>query len=638
MNRLLKITTFAWFTLIGFILAIVVSSFVFWQATYYANKVGENWAIQHQSIYQKTSLVSQIRELIGYGGAIHHFKNYLLSGDKEFLDDAKAQLKSVSDKLSQYQQLPMERREQVTINKLVSFVDDYFAKLMEMERLQQRQLTNMDLYNLDAIEALKELENYLSGRQVKNSNELFDTIDNVLISILKSGTFAILLLLCFAGSVVWYFRCKLINPITAIQQAIKSFKQRDVFDYHPIVYEGAIPTEIEELMQVINEFTQAIINHQQQQKVVQKQLSKSELFLKTIFQNAAEGIIVVNEKGIIQKFNNAAGYFFNYQASEVIGQNVACLLSGYGKSQVTEFLAGELDIPFSKSIIKSNELVAVKKDGSEFPISIGVNEIKVDKELSYCAIIRDLTKDKQRESRLRQLAESAEQANQAKSQFLSSMSHELRTPLNAILGFAQLLSQDEQGLTEEQNDNVKQILTASRHLLSLINEILDLAQIESGKMTFALKAIDTNHWLTECIQWANGLALGKNITISDQSTAGLPSIIIDPLRGKQALLNILSNAIKYNCNDGSVTVTTELIDNDYLRISVADTGVGILQTDKQVIFERFERLSFDNSSIEGTGLGLALTKQIVEGMGGQIDFNSTPEVGTKFWIDLPIAK
>jgi PAS domain S-box-containing protein len=249
----------------------------------------------------------------------------------------------------------------------------------------------------------------------------------------------------------------------------------------------------------------------------------------------------------------------------------------------------------------------------------------------------DMTRIKRAEERVISAKESAEKANLAKSEFLSSMSHELRTPLNAILGYAQLFEYD-LNLTQQQMMNVREIRKAGAHLLQLINDVLDLAKIESGKMTVSLEPILVSRLLTESFTLVQPQADAKSIKLI--TTLGELQdhyVTADNVRFKQALINLLSNAIKYNAMGGEVEVSLHLLDNKMLRINVRDNGQGIPSHRQSEVFQPFNRLNAEFSSIEGSGVGLVITKQLVEMMNGCINFKSSEGIGTEFWIELPLA-
>jgi signal transduction histidine kinase/ActR/RegA family two-component response regulator len=236
-----------------------------------------------------------------------------------------------------------------------------------------------------------------------------------------------------------------------------------------------------------------------------------------------------------------------------------------------------------------------------------------------------------------QSALAADQANRAKSEFLSRMSHELRTPLNAILGFAQLLGIS--SLSVNDRESVEQISKAGKHLLDLINEVLDIARIESGRIDLSLEAINPTDVVLESLDLIRPLAAQSNIQllIKENLTDNRLRISADRQRLKQVLINLLSNAVKYNKKAGSVTVWLELPVAGRLRLNVTDTGIGIKSSKLEQLFMPFERLGAEQSRIEGSGIGLALTKRLTEAMGGQIGVSSQAGQGSTFFIELPVA-
>ncbi len=261
--------------------------------------------------------------------------------------------------------------------------------------------------------------------------------------------------------------------------------------------------------------------------------------------------------------------------------------------------------------------------------------------LGVFASARDITERKhldqllhEKNADLERATAIAEKANRGKSEFLSSMSHELRTPLNAILGFAQLIESGAPPPTPIQKLNLEQILRAGWYLLDLINEVLDLAQIDSGKIMLSLEPVSLAEVMNDCQTLVGPQADNRGITITCTPLESADFIEADRTRAKQVLINLLSNAIKYNRSGGAVTVSWALVDPDSIRISIQDTGFGIAAEQLAHLFQPFNRLGKESGPVEGTGIGLVVTKRLIELMGGAIGVDSTVGVGSVFWIEF----
>jgi PAS domain S-box-containing protein len=287
------------------------------------------------------------------------------------------------------------------------------------------------------------------------------------------------------------------------------------------------------------------------------------------------------------------------------------------------------------------KVLARRGDGSEFPVQISLSALPdTHGELQVTAAIRDVSEQTTLEGALRAAKDAADAANTAKSEFLSRMSHELRTPLNAVLGFAQLLELDD--LTEEQRDAVAQITHAGKHLLELINEVLDIARIESGRLSLSCEPVALAEVLEEVTDLIRPLAAGRRITIAHRTLADVHVYVLgDRQRLKQVLLNVMSNAIKYNRAGGRVDLewSVELPEDDLGEVSimVRDTGSGIPEDQLPKLFDPFERLGAEHTDVEGSGVGLAISLKLVQAMGGRIDVSSALGQGTTFTVVLPHA-
>jgi len=397
----------------------------------------------------------------------------------------------------------------------------------------------------------------------------------------------------------------------------------------------------------------------------QEALLKTGALQNAILNSANFSSIATDEKGVIQLFNVGAERMLGYTAADVVNKITPADISDPQELIArAKSLSVELGTPitpgFEALVFKASrgiediyELTYIRKDGSRFPAVVSVTALRDAQGaiIGFLLIGTDNTARKRVEAERALLYEAlqeknvelesarsvAEKANLAKSEFLSSMSHELRSPLNAILGFAQLMETGSPLPTPDQKANIDQILQAGWYLLELINEILDLALIESGRLSLSLEPMSLVDVMLECQAMIEPQAQKSGILMSFPRFEIPHFVVADRTRVKQVLINLLSNAIKYNRAQGAVEVTCGAGTAKRIRISVQDTGEGLSSEKRAQLFQPFNRLGQEASAEEGTGIGLVVSKRLVELMGGEIGVESTVGKGSVFWIELNLA-
>lgn len=376
-----------------------------------------------------------------------------------------------------------------------------------------------------------------------------------------------------------------------------------------------------------------------ERKLIEQAVQTSETRLRTILESAVDGIITIDSAGTIDSVNPSAEKIFGYHAAELNGRNISMLMPEPYRSAHDGYIQRYLTSGNAHIIGIGREMIGQRKDGSTFPLDLAVSETVLNGRRIITGIVRDITMRKHVEQELVQAKETAEQANRAKSEFLSNMSHELRTPMNAILGFAQLLDAADPPLVAAQQQDVKEILRAGQHLLELINELLDLARIEAGRMDISIEPVFVRSILDQCMQMVEPLLLRNQVSLQliEKDTTDCV-VMADRIRLRQVLLNLLSNAIKYNVPGGCVTVSCSRKPNAHMRIEVKDTGIGIAPEKRAELFNAFSRLGAEESAIEGTGIGLAISRRLVELMNGEVGVESQPGAGSIFWLLLPSGR
>jgi PAS domain S-box-containing protein len=379
-------------------------------------------------------------------------------------------------------------------------------------------------------------------------------------------------------------------------------------------------------------------------KQAEEALLKAGALQSAIFNSANFSSIATDAKGVIQIFNVGAERMLGYTAAEVTNKITPADISDPQEVIArAKALSVELSTPitpgFEALVFKASrgiediyELTYFRKDGSRFPAVVSVTALRdaQDAIIGYLLIGTDNTARKQ--------AIELEYANRMKSEFLANMSHELRTPLNGIIGFTEFLIDEKPGpLRPKQKEYLGDVLNSARHLLQLINDVLDLAKVEAGKMELHPETFPVRKAVEEVTAVIKGIAHKKHIAVGIEVSDGLDAVTLDQHKFKQVLYNLLSNAVKFTDEGGQVNIYARRLDPHRLEVQVRDTGIGIKAEDINRLFAEFEQLDSGTARrFEGTGLGLALTKKIIEFQGGRIAVESEPGKGSTFTVVLPV--
>jgi protein-histidine pros-kinase len=355
-----------------------------------------------------------------------------------------------------------------------------------------------------------------------------------------------------------------------------------------------------------------------------------------LLESAPDAILIVDPQGKIALANAEASRLFGYAREEFSGLSAEMLMPEQRRAAHVAHREAFQAVPRARAMGASLNLSALRKDGSEIPVEISLSPVSSDEGLWVVIAVRDLSERVHRQQLERQNERVLESSRIVRT-FLANMSHELRTPLNAIIGFSELLYDQEVGpLSSAQRDFVGDILSSANHLLELINEMLDLARIEAGKLEFQPSTFPVGKLMVEVRDSMRVLAAQKKLELLLEVEAELGPVTVDPLRLKQVLLNYVANAVKFTPEGGRVVVRARGEGADAFRVEVEDTGPGIPEDQIPRLFVEFQQLeSGSRRAQQGTGLGLALSKRLVEAQGGKVGVRSAVGHGSTFFAVLP---
>src|SRR5215471_16144989 len=356
---------------------------------------------------------------------------------------------------------------------------------------------------------------------------------------------------------------------------------------------------------------------------VEDVLRESEEKYRHIVNAAADAIISIDERGLVCEFNSAAEQIFGFTKAEILGRPLSPIMPARLRDLHTAGLqryltTGERHLPRWHNI----ELPGCTKDGREFPLEVSFSLLEAGTKKFLTGVLRDITERKRAEAELHQARETAEAATQAKSEFLANMSHELRTPMNAIIGFTRLVMRRSQDiLPQRQYENLEKILLSAEHLLTLINDILDLSKIEAGRMEVNPVSFQLEALVDVCLHTLEPMVQSERIRLVQEIDAGLPLLTTDRDKVQQILMNLLSNAVKFT-TAGTITIIARYYDGE-ITVAVTDTGIGIPAAALEHIFEEFRQVdSSTTRQYGGTGLGLSISRRLAQLLGGDITVQS----------------
>ncbi len=358
--------------------------------------------------------------------------------------------------------------------------------------------------------------------------------------------------------------------------------------------------------------------------------------LHAVLDTATDGVVVIDEEGRVVALNRAGEALFGIELNDVQGQIFTTLFARESQPVALEYLTAIKGTGVASVLNDGRDVTGRARQGGGIPLFMTMGRIGGNGTQKFCAVLRDMTAWKKAEQELKEARRAAEQANALKSDFLAKVSHEIRTPLNAILGFTEVIIEERFGpvANERYKEYLQDIHTSGSHVMSLVNDLLDLSKIEAGKLELNFGAVDANRIVAECVSLIQPQAARERVVVRQSLAPRLPNIVADERALRQIVLNLLSNAVKFNEPGGQVIVSTALTDAGHAVIRIRDTGIGMSESEIETALEPFRQIATSRTT-RGTGLGLPLTKALIEANRASFSIKSKKAEGTLVEVAFP---
>ena len=362
--------------------------------------------------------------------------------------------------------------------------------------------------------------------------------------------------------------------------------------------------------------------------------------LRAILDTATDGVVLIDAAGTILSVNHPAEALFGFEGREITGENFTLLFAPESQRAAVDYLDGLASNGVASVLNDGREVIGRVREGGLIPLFMTIGRVGEGSD-KFCAVLRDITQWKRAEEELTEAKRLAERANMAKSDFLAKISHEIRTPLNAIIGFSEVMMEERFGPIENQRyrDYLRDIHASGGHLISLINDLLDLSKIEAGKLDLSFTSVSLNEIVQQCMGIMQPQANRERIIIRSSLASELPPVVADARSIRQIVLNLVSNSVKFTHPGGQVILSTAFTENGEVVLRVRDTGVGMSDADITVAMEPFRQIATSGrAGSGGTGLGLPLTKALAEANRASFNIRSAVDVGTIVEITFPSTR